>query len=269
MKSLQRLSGLVLGSALSCSTAPPPPEAPKLEFSERVPDGADLSYCKFEGRKDRARVVTNGPGSEAPNVARVFEFDPDSKVEARRLRCRIVDTNLDGVSDVIRTYTRDGHPLDEQADTNFDQRIDTWVRFARGVVIRELHDRDADGKPDENRVYSAGKLSRVQRDRNSDGRLDTWEVYDGEKLHRVGVDLDGDQRVDRWYRDELLKGREAAADKAAVDKPAVDKPAVDKPAADKAIPGAAGAATGAPTADATSTPPGARPATTAQAAPQP
>lgn len=215
---LLALAGALLGTC-ACGTTPEP-QAPKPALAMGVAKGADLSRCDFKGRKDRAQILTRGPGADEPNIERVFEFNPDSKVEARTLRCRLLDTNLDGVRDVVRTYTEKGEPLDEQADTDYDQRIDTWVRFSRGRVIREVHDRNGDGKPDENRLYSAGKLSRVQRDRNGDGRLDAWEVYDGDRLHRVGVDLDGDQRVDRWYRDEQLKRRAEQAAAAEAKPPA-------------------------------------------------
>ena len=44
--------------------------------------------------------------------------------------CREIDTNLDGVKDIVRTYNEKGESLHEQADTNYDGRIDTWITFA-------------------------------------------------------------------------------------------------------------------------------------------
>jgi hypothetical protein len=196
-----------------------------------VAKGADLSRCTIAGKKNKKLVLARALGAPDANIQRVFEFDPDSKQAVRSLRCRMIDTNWDGISDVIRGYNDKGEPLEEQADTDYDGQIDTWLRFSRGRVIREVHDRSRDGKPDENRIYSAGKLSRVQRDRNGDGRLDTWEVYDGDRLHRVGVDLDGDQRVDRWYRDEELKRRERLAEAASVSSSDPAGPPAGAPAA--------------------------------------
>ncbi len=189
----------VISSVSGCGAETVQQEEPKLPKTG-VAAGAELSKCVYKDRNDRTFAITRGPGSRHANVLRVFEVAVDKKQARRVLRCRQVDTNLDGIRDVIRTYNDDGEPALEQADTDYDGRIDTWVRFSRGKVLRTELDRNRDGKPDEFRVYTGGKLSRIQRDTDFNGRLDTWEVYDGERLHRVGVDVDGDERVDRWYR---------------------------------------------------------------------
>ena len=46
------------------------------------------------------------------------------------LMCREIDTNLDGMKDVVRTFNEKGEPLHEEADTNYDGRIDDWINFA-------------------------------------------------------------------------------------------------------------------------------------------
>jgi hypothetical protein len=185
--------------SLACGAEQVQQEGPKTPKTG-VAAGADLSKCEYKDRTDRTFAITRGPGSQHANVLRVFDVAVDSAQARRVLRCRQVDTNLDGIRDVIRIYDDEGEPTLEQSDSDYDGRIDTWVRFSRGRVLRTELDRNRDGKPDEFRVYTSGKLSRIQRDADFNGRLDTWEVYDGERLHRVGVDADGDERVDRWYR---------------------------------------------------------------------
>lgn len=204
------LRGAALSLALwsaGCGGSEKPPEEPE-ELAGGIVHGADLSRCEYKGRKDRVFTMTRAPGARTHNVYRIYDVSLDVDNGRRVLRCRQADTNLDGIRDVIRTYTDDGKPLDEQSDTDYDGRIDTWVRFSRGQVLRESHDRNRDGKADEFRIYSDGRLSRLQRDSDHNGKLDTWEVYDGGRLHRIGVDVNGDERVDRWYRDAELKRQE-------------------------------------------------------------
>jgi hypothetical protein len=163
----------------------------------------DQSRCDYRGRPDRDVSESAGPGSLIPNIRRVYALVGEGEERKRVLVCREVDTNLDGIKDVVRTYTDRGEALNELSDGNYDGKIDTWVTFARGRVAKVELDATANGKPDEARFYVGGKLSRVQLDENDDGRADVWEIYDEGRLQRRGVDLDHDGRVDRWDRDEL------------------------------------------------------------------
>jgi hypothetical protein len=163
----------------------------------------DQSRCDFKGRSDREVVESSGPGALVPNVRRVFGILGEGDDRRRVLFCREIDTNLDGLKDVVRTYNDKGDAVDEQADTNYDDKIDTWIRFSGGRIAKVEFDRNGDGKPDETRYYVKGKISRVQRDTNFDGKPDVWEVYDDGQLERIGVDLDFDGHVDRWDRDEV------------------------------------------------------------------
>lgn len=162
----------------------------------------DQSRCDYKDRPDRDISETAGPGSVTPNIRRVYALLGEGEERKRVLVCREVDTNLDGVKDVFRTYNDRGEALTELADTDYDGRIDTWVTFARGRISKVELDTTGDGKPNEIRFYVNGKLSRVQIDENGDGRPDVWEIYDDGKLQRRGVDLDRDGHVDRWDRDE-------------------------------------------------------------------
>jgi hypothetical protein len=163
----------------------------------------DRSRCDFKGRPDREAIESTGPGALMPNVRRVFGIMGEGEDRRRVLFCREIDTNLDGVKDVVRTYNDKGDAVEEQADSNYDGRVDTWIRFASGRIAKVELDRNNDGIPDETRYYVKGKLSRVQRDTNYDGKPDVWEVYADGQLERMGTDLDYDGHVDRWDRDEV------------------------------------------------------------------
>jgi DNA-binding transcriptional MerR regulator len=163
----------------------------------------DQSRCDYKGRSDREVVESNGPGATVPNVRRVFGIMGEGDDRRRVLFCREIDTNLDGIKDVVRSYNDKGDPVDEEADTDYDGKLDTWIKFSGGRISKEERDRNRDGQPDETRYYVKGKLSRVQRDTNYDGKPDVWEVYADGQLERMGTDLDFDGHVDRWDRDEI------------------------------------------------------------------
>ena len=163
----------------------------------------DQSRCDYKGRADREASEVSGPGSMTQNIRRVFALMGEGEERKRVLICREVDTNLDGVKDVVRTYNERGEALNEIADTDFDGKIDHWLTFSRGRIVKIENDQSKNGKPDRTKVYMNGKLSRVQIDQNDDGKTDVWEIYDDGKLQRRGVDLDRDGRVDRWDRDEI------------------------------------------------------------------
>ncbi len=188
-------------------------EAPKTVVDsrsgfQRAAEGLDDPRCDAQNRSDRVPVVSQTLGAESASIRRVFATGAQADDGQRVVRCREVDTNLDGVKDLMRSYNDQGEPLVERADSNYDGKVDTWVTFARGRVAHMEFDADGDGKPDVFKTYSQGVLAKVQRDTNSDGKLDTWEVYDNGRLNRIGVDLTGDEKVDRWYRDAELERRE-------------------------------------------------------------
>ncbi len=165
--------------------------------------GGDSSRCDFKGRSDREVVESSGPGALMPNVRRVFGIMGEGDDRRRVLFCREMDTNLDGAKEVVRSYNDKGDAVDEQADSNYDGKVDTWIRFSGGRISKVELDGNGDGRPDETRYYVKGKISRVQRDTNFDGKPDVWEVYGDGQLERMGADLDFDGHVDRWDRDEV------------------------------------------------------------------
>lgn len=169
----------------------------------------DRSRCEFKGRQDRDVQESSSPGSVVANVRRVYGYIGSGDDRRRILLCREVDTNLDGIKDVVRTYGDQGEKLHEQADTDYDGTIDTWITFASGRPIKLELDKDGDGNPEEVKFYVEGKVSRVQRDTNGDGKPDIYEVYRDGTLERMGIDVDHDGQVDRWDRDAIRLRQEA------------------------------------------------------------
>jgi hypothetical protein len=178
----------------------------------------DRSNCDFKGRQDRDVQETTGPGAVQPNIRRVFSIVGIGEDARRVLLCREVDTNLDGIKDVVRIYNDKGEATQEKADTDMDGRIDTWISFGRGRIAKVETDTNLDGIPDDTRHYVEGQLSRVQRDTNYDRKPDVWEIYEKGRLQRMGVDLDKDGHVDRWDRDEETARLEAQKEKEELEK---------------------------------------------------
>lgn len=174
----------------------------------------DHTKCDYKGRDDREVSETAGPGTVLPNVRKVYQVFGVGEDRRKVLVCREVDTNLDGIKDVVRTFTDKGEALSEQADSNFDGKIDTWITFAGGRISKVSLDLDGDGQPEIWKFYVAGQLSRIQRDTNKDGKPDVWEFYNHGRLERMGIDLDGDGSVDRWDHDEVARRAVEAAEKA-------------------------------------------------------
>jgi hypothetical protein len=166
-----------------------------------VVHGTDGSRCDHEDRADREVSETAGMGAFGQSVRRVYRLVGQGNERRRILVCREVDTNLDGIKDLVRSYDLRGQPVEERADADYDGATDTWIRFKKGRVVQVEVDDAWDGAPDESRHYADGKLTRIERDTNGDGRPDIWEVYVKGRLDRMGVDIDYDGRVDRWSRD--------------------------------------------------------------------
>jgi hypothetical protein len=183
------------------------PSAHELEESR-----ADGSRCEFKGRADREVTESVGTGALQPSIRRVYRVFGEGNDRRRVLLCREVDTNLDGIKDVVRRYGEQGLPVEELADSDYDGRLDTVVRFSKGKIAQKQVDLNRDDNPEETRYYQDGKLSRVQRDTNGDGKPDVWEIYSAGHLERMGVDVDFDGRVDRWNRDAVKERAQREAE---------------------------------------------------------
>ncbi len=202
----------------------------------RGPNADDRSMCEWRGNSDREASEVAGPGALQPNVRRVYQLIGTGDDRHKILVCREIDTNFDGIKDVVRRYNEKGESAKEEADTNFDGRLDTWIVFAKGHLAEVRLDTDFDGNVDEWKYYATGKLARVKRDTNHDGKADIWEIYQNGKLERIGVDADADERVDRWDHDNEVRRKTEEAERKKEDEAAAKaaaKAAVDKAAAEK------------------------------------
>ncbi len=177
----------------------------------------DKSMCDWKNKPELEVSESAGPGAVRPNVRRIFKAFGEGDARHKTLVCREIDTNLDGIKDVVRTFNPKGEAMHEEADRDLDGRIDVWINFVDGRLAEEDVDTNTDGKPDVWKFYVDGQLQRIRRDRNFDGKPDIWEIYARGRLERVGHDDEFDGHVDRWDRDEQLKYEAEAADRKARD----------------------------------------------------
>lgn len=217
----------------------------------------DRSMCDWKDKFDVEASESAGPGALRPNVRRIFKTFGEGDARHKTLVCREIDTNLDGIKDVVRTFNPKGEALREEADRDFDGRIDVWISFVEGRLAEEDVDSNGDGRPDVWKFYVNGQLQRILRDRNFDGKADIWEIYARGRLERVGLDDSFDGHVDRWDRDEQLKYEAEAADRKARDEAMnAEMAAKRKDAADagaSSAPPGNGGASSAPSGDAGAT----------------
>ncbi len=172
----------------------------------------DKSMCDWRNKPELEVSETAGPGAVRPNIRRVFKIVGEGDERHKTLICREIDTNLDGIKDVVRTFNAKGEAIREEADTNYDGKIDVWLQFGSGRVIEEDTDTVGDGRPHLWKVYSNGQLSRIKRDTHGSGKADVWEIYTKGRLERMGVDQSGDGRVDIWERDGIYQKQLEAED---------------------------------------------------------
>lgn len=216
----------VFGALVACGSGAPPPTT-----AETAPGGShdpsrwpadDRSLCEGFVHWKKAPELevseTVGPGSIKPNIRRVFKAVGERESRHTVLLCREIDSNLDGVKDIVRTFNDKGEPLHEEADTNYDGKVDVWINFAAGRIAEEdLDTTFAAARPNVWKFYLDGELSRVRRNTHcQNGKPDTWEIYRHGRLERIGNDSSCDSHVDRWDRDsERVAQEEEAAKKAA------------------------------------------------------
>jgi hypothetical protein len=177
----------------------------------------DRSMCDWRAHPELEVSETAGPGALRPNVRRVYKDIGEAENRHKVLICREIDSNLDGIKDVVRTFNAKGEATKENADTNYDGKLDVWCVFVNGRMSEEQVDTNFDGAPDVWKYYVEGRLTRIKRDRNFDGKPDVWEIYTNGHLERMGLDDSFDGHVDRWDRDEAVQKEEQAAAASAAD----------------------------------------------------
>jgi hypothetical protein len=211
--------------AVGCGGGTPPPAtatvAPGGTKDQNKWPADDRSLCEpvvhWRNNSELEVSETAGPGALRPNVRRVYKILGERENRHKVLICREIDTNLDGIKDVVRSFDAKGEALHEEADTNYDNKIDVWINFANGRMSEEdLDTTFANGRPNVWKFYVDGRLSRIRRNTHCpSGKPDTWEIYTNGHLDRVGNDTSCDTHVDRWDRDTdrlaALEQQEAAA----------------------------------------------------------
>ncbi len=226
-----KTSGLAFGVAtlviacgaavLACGESTPSPKDAKTASGGSKDQSKwpadDRTMCDWRNKPELEVSETAGPGAIKPNVRRVYKMVGEGDTRHKVLMCREIDTNLDGIKDVVRNFNAKGEATKEDADTDYDGRLDIWTTFVNGRIAEEDEDTNRDGVPDVWKFYVDGKLSRIRRDRNFDGKPDVWEIYNNGQLERMGIDDNYDGHVDRWDRDESVHAAETAVASGAAD----------------------------------------------------
>ena len=164
----------------------------------------DRSMCDYKHpgleieRDRRARARSK------PNVRRVYKHGGPRGMQRRKtLVCREIDTNLDGIKDVVRSFNAKGEPVREDADTNYDGKIDSW-----SDVRRRPHERGGPRHQPRWSTRTSGSTTPTGSSRagsgiatTTAGRTSGRSTPNGH-LERVGYDDDYDGHVDRWDRDD-------------------------------------------------------------------
>jgi len=159
-------------------------------------------------------------GDGKPDVRKVL-LSIGEGVDARKVMiCREADVDGDGRKDVIRYYDDNGRSLREEADRNFDGKMDLAVIFQNGKIVRKEVDENADGKIDTRIFFEKDLPMRAERDllgksTETDWKPNRWEYYENGVMVRMGTDLDGDARVDRWDRNAAAAAKAEEEEKAA------------------------------------------------------
>jgi hypothetical protein len=156
---------------------------------------------------------TSGDG--VPDVRKVFARLGDAGTGRLVMICREADVNRDGKKDVVRIYSDEGQPLREDADRNFDGKMDQITTYQSGEIVVQQFDDNFDGRFETKVFYQGGKPVRAEQDLSGRStaeqwRPDRWQYFDSGKLVRMGTDLDGDTRVDHWDRDAAWKRAQEA-----------------------------------------------------------
>jgi hypothetical protein len=164
--------------------------------------------CAPGQNREVSEYDTSGDGK--PDVRKVFLRVGEGPLARLVLVCRETDVNADGTKDVIRYYTSEGDPLREEADRDFNGKMDQVTYFESGEIMRQEFDSQGDGKVDTKLFFEKGKPLRAERDLKARStaekwRPDRWEYYEEGRMVRMGTDLDGDGKVDRWDRDAATR----------------------------------------------------------------
>jgi hypothetical protein len=200
------LSGLLV---LGCGAKDPKPvTSPGADQADSTTGGevADGGRCKPSGPGYEVSEYDTS-GDNTPDVRKLFKTVGEGTLARLVLVCREADLNGDGRKDIVRLYSDEGRPTREEADRDFNGRIDEVTQFSNGRVSLQEIDTSGNGTIDTKIFFEAGEPVRAERDmagRSTDAewRPDRWEYYVDGRTARIGTDINGDGKVDRWDRDE-------------------------------------------------------------------
>ncbi len=207
---MKRLVVWMVGVALvGCgSNDPTPVTSPGAGQGETTSGGetADAGRCRPDGPGYEVSEYDTS-GDTTPDVRKLFKTMGEGSLARLVLVCREADLNGDGRKDIVRLYTDEGRPMREEADRDFDGRIDEITQFTNGRISLQEMDTSGNGMIDTKIFYEGGQPVRAERDMTNRSNTETWkpdrwEYYADGRTVRIGTDVDGDGKVDRWDRDE-------------------------------------------------------------------
>ncbi|MCA9602359.1 MAG: hypothetical protein KC417_10055, partial [Myxococcales bacterium] len=163
---------------------------------------SDPGRCDATGA-DREISEYDTTGDNVPDVRKVFMKVGAVPFSRLVMICREADVNGDGDKDVVRYYNDEGRPVREEADRNFDGKMDEITVYENGRIVLVELDADHNGIVDSKTFFEGGRPARSEKDTvgrstTTEWKPDRWEYFEHGRMVRMGTDVDGDGRVDRW-----------------------------------------------------------------------
>ena len=176
----------------------PPPSELDARAAPRAPELRELPVAIFDESKATIPAQQWGNPRRLVLVRRALDADGDGKPELLRF--------VDPESGLL---------IRQEADRNYDGRIDTWSDYEWGALVRRMLDSNDDGNPDGWEVYEKGRMTSRQVDRDDDGVRDGFYTYENDSLALERHDTNNDGEIDRviHYRDRKRTSAEEDVDK--------------------------------------------------------
>jgi hypothetical protein len=186
--------------------APEEPELrdlPRAIFGEKsITIGANTPGFDNKKKRKLIKLTLDADGDGKPEVVRFVDRKTDVLVRQEE------DRDYDGRIDSVLRFAR-GELSAREIDTNNDGRPDIWERYKSGRQVERNLDRDYNGTPDAFYEFEGKFLARERHDADNDGKVDLWIKYKAGRRALAEEDRDRDGRVDSWTRYGLVDGRES------------------------------------------------------------